>query len=36
MPTGPDRRHTARLTIPSQFCGCTLAQQPVRLLDLSL
>ena len=36
MATPPERRHLARLTIPSQFSARELALQPVRLLELSL
>ncbi len=32
----PERRHLARVTIPSQFSGHGLALQPVRLVELSL
>ena len=35
MAKQPDRRRVARLPIPSQFSGPGLAEQPVRLLDLS-
>ncbi len=36
MARRPDRRHVARLTIPSQFSDRAVEQQPVRLVDLSL
>jgi hypothetical protein len=36
MDKRPERRQAARLTIPSQFSGRTLAHPPVRLVDLSL
>jgi len=35
MAKQPDRRRVARLPIPSRFSGPGLAEQPVRLLDLS-
>ena len=35
MTNRPERRHLARLTIPSRFSGRGLEQQPVRLVDLS-
>ncbi len=36
MAKRPERRQVARLTIPSQVSGRTLAHPPVRLVDLSL
>ncbi len=36
MATPAERRHSARLTIPSQVSGGPLALQPVRLVELSL
>jgi hypothetical protein len=35
MAKGLDRRHVARLPVPSQFSARGLALQPVRLIDLS-
>ena len=35
MANRPERRHLARLTIPSRFSDRELALQPVRLVDLS-
>ena len=35
MTNRPERRHLARLTIPSRFSGRPLEPQPVRLVDLS-
>jgi len=35
MATPPERRHIARLTIPSQFSDRALEHQQVRLVDLS-
>jgi len=35
MAKGVERRHLARLTIPSRFSGRGLEQQPVCLVDLS-